>query len=176
MATTQWAVDPAHTEIVFKVKHMMISTVSGKFDQYEAQLTTNGEGLTDASLSFSAEVSSINTGNADRDAHLKSADFFNAETFGKISFASTSITSNGGDDYTINGDLTIKNVTKPIQLKAEYSGVHTDPWGNQKVGLSVTGKLNRKDFDLGWNAALETGGVLVSEEVKLAVEAQFVKQ
>ena len=127
-------------------------------------------------IDFTAETTSIDTNNADRDEHLGSAEFFESDVYPKLSFVSTSIKKKSGNEYEIHGDLTLKNVTKNIVLDTEYSGLMTDPWGRTKAGLSISGKINRKDFGLTWNAALETGGVLVGEEIKLASEIQFIKQ
>jgi len=176
MATTKWAIDPTHSEIGFKVKHMMFSNVSGKFENFTAEASSEGEDFENAEFDFSAEASSVNTGNADRDNHLKTADFFGADEHGKVTFKSTSFKKKSSDDYTLTGDLTIKGTTKPVTLDVEFGGIAKDPWGNTKAGFSATGKLNRKDFGLTWNAALETGGVLVSEEVKLVIDVQFVQQ
>jgi polyisoprenoid-binding protein YceI len=175
MATTKWALDPTHSELQFKVKHLMITTVTGSLKSFNAEVTSEGDDFNNAQVSFDGELSSIDTGNTDRDNHLKSADFFDAEQFPKISFTSTSV-SEDGDDLAVKGDLTIKGVTKPVTLKAEFGGIATDPWGNTKAGFTLSGKINRTDFGLNWNAALETGGVMVSEEVKIAGELQFVKQ
>jgi len=175
MATTQWVLDPTHSELQFKVKHLMISTVTGGLHLISATLTSASDDFENASVTFEAETDSINTGNTDRDNHLKSADFFDAEQFPKITFESTSIKKDG-DDYLINGNLTIKGTTKPVELSAEFGGIAADPWGNTKAGFTLNGKINRTDFGLTWNAALETGGVMVSEAVKIAGELQFVKQ
>lgn len=175
MSKTIWAIDPTHSEIGFKAKHMMFTNVSGKFTHFEATIETEDDDFETSKISFSADVNSIDTANTDRDNHLKGADFFDAANFATVSFKSSAIhkTSEG---YQISGDLTIKGVTKSITLQSEYSGYMKDPWGNTKIGLSLTGTINRKDFGLTWNAALETGGVLVSEEIKLASEVQFIKQ
>lgn len=175
MATTQWALDPTHSELQFKVKHLMITTVTGSLKTISATLASEGDDFEDAKVSFEAEIGSIDTGNTDRDNHLKSGDFFDAEQFPKVTFESTSVTKDG-DDYVLNGNLTIKDTTKPVKLNAEFGGIATDPWGNTKAGFTLSGKINRTDFGLTWNAALETGGVMVSEEVKIAGELQFVKQ
>ncbi|RZK81278.1 MAG: polyisoprenoid-binding protein [Pedobacter sp.] len=175
MATTTWTLDPTHSELQFKVKHLMITTVTGSLNVISATLASESDDFENATVSFEAETSSINTGNKDRDNHLTSADFFDAETFPKISFTSTSFTKDG-DDYVLTGDLTVKSATKPVKLNVEFGGIATDPWGNTKAGFTISGKINRTDFGLSWNAALETGGVMVSEEVKLAGELQFVKQ
>lgn len=175
MATTKWAVDPAHSEIGFKVKHMMFTNVSGSFTNFDATATTEGDDFENAMFEFSGDIDSVSTGNADRDGHLKSADFFDAENNPKLTFKSTAFTKSGSD-YKLEGDLTLRGVTKPVTLDAEFGGIAKDPWGNTKAGFSITGKVNRKDWGLTWNSALETGGVLVGEEVKLAIELQFIKQ
>lgn len=176
MAKSTWAIDPAHSEIIFKVKHMMITNVSGKFDSFEATIENEDEEFETSQISFTAQVKSINTGNDDRDNHLRSADFFDADQFAAISFKSIAVQKENDGEYTIKGNLTIKDVTKNITLEAEYGSPTLDPWGNTKIGLSITGKINRKDFGLSWNAALESGGVLVGEDIKLAAELQFVKK
>lgn len=154
----------------------MFTNVSGKFNQFEAAIENDEEAFETSQISFTADVNSVDTANADRDGHLRSADFFDVENFAKLSFKSTSIQKVNDGLYNISGDLTIKDVTKNITLETEYSGLMKDPWGNTKIGLSLNGKINRKDFGLTWNAALETGGVLVGEDIKLAAEVQFVKQ
>jgi polyisoprenoid-binding protein YceI len=176
MSTTKWAVDPTHSEIGFKVKHMMFTNVSGQFKNFTATAETEGDNFDNAKFDFSADVDSVTTGSADRDAHLLSADFFNAEQFPKLTFTSTAFTKKNEGEYNLTGDLTVHGVSKPVTLDVEFGGIAKDPWGNTKAGFTITGKLNRKDFGLTWNAALETGGVLVGEDVKLAIELQFVKQ
>ncbi|WP_333877903.1 YceI family protein [Flavobacterium sp.] len=176
MAKANWAIDPTHSEIGFKVKHMMFTNVSGKFDSFSADIQNEETQFETSEIRFSAEVKSINTGNSDRDNHLRSADFFDTDTFGTLTFKSTSITKVNEGQYEIKGDLTIKDVTQNISLGAEYSGLMKDPWGNTRIGLSLNGSINRKDFGLTWNAALETGGVLVGEDIKLSADVQFVKQ
>ncbi|RYF20556.1 MAG: polyisoprenoid-binding protein [Flavobacteriales bacterium] len=175
MATTKWALDPTHSELQFKVKHLMITTVTGSIKSFTAELTSEGDEFTNADISFSGEINSIDTGNGDRDGHLKSGDFFDAEKYPTITFKSTSVEKDGSD-YVVKGDLTIKDVTKAVKLIAEFGGIATDPWGNTKAGFTLSGKINRTEFGLTWNAALETGGVMVSEDVKLLGELQFVKQ
>ncbi len=176
MSNTKWAVDPTHSEIGFKVKHMMFTNVSGKFNLFDATIENEDDAFETSTIKFDAEVNSINTGNDDRDNHLRSADFFDVENFSKLTFKSTSVKKINEGMYQISGDLTLKDVTKNITLETEYSGLMKDPWGNTKIGLSISGKINRKEFGLTWNAALETGGVLVGEEIKLNAEIQFVKQ
>ncbi len=168
---TTWTIDNAHSEIIFKVRHMMIASVTGKFEKFTASAETEGESLEGAEVKFSAETASINTNSADRDNHLRSADFFDAENFPKLSFESTKVTGN-----SVTGNLTIKNVTKEVTLTIENGGTGKDPWGNTKLGCTISGKINRKDWGLSWNATLETGGVLVSEEVTIIAEVQLVRQ
>ena len=171
LTKTTWAIDNAHSEITFKVRHMMIASVTGKFETFTATAETEGDDFTTAQVRFSAETASVNTHAADRDNHLRSADFFDSENHPEMTFESTSITEN-----TMTGNLSIRGITKPITLKLEHGGMGKDPWGNTRIGFSVNGKINRKDFGLNWNAALEAGGVLVSEEVALNAEIQLVKQ
>jgi polyisoprenoid-binding protein YceI len=175
MAKTTWTIDPTHSKVGFKVKHMMFTNVSGSFNTYGATIETEDDDFTKSSVVFTADTNSVDTANADRDNHLKSADFFDAEQFPKLTFKVTSFAPKG-DDYEVTGDLTIKDVTKSVSFPAEFSGLMKDPWGNTKAGLNIYGKINRKEFGLNWNAALETGGVLVGEDVKLEVELQLLKQ
>lgn len=176
MEKSTWTIDPTHSEIGFKVKHMMFTNVSGKFNQFEATIENQDEAFETSKINFSTDVNSVDTSNTDRDNHLKSADFFDADNFPKLTFTSTEIQKITDGEYKISGDLTIKDVTKNVTFETEYSGFMKDPWGNTKIGLSLNGKINRKDFGLTWNAALETGGVLVGEDIKLIAEVQFVKQ
>lgn len=173
---TNYKIDPDHSDIRFKVKHMMISTVSGIFKNFIATLESENEDLTDAKITFEADVDSIDTKNSDRDAHLKSDDFFNAEQFPKLKFVSNSITKVEDNEYKMKGDLTIRDVTKPITLEVEYNGTQTDPYGQVKSGFEIKGKISRKEYGLKWNAITEAGGVVVSDEVKLDLEVQMVKQ
>jgi polyisoprenoid-binding protein YceI len=172
---TKWVIDPAHSEIGFKVKHMMISSVSGRFDNFSGEVIANDD-FGAAEINFEADVNSITTGHGDRDHHLKSADFFDAEQFPKLQFKGTSFTKVDEDNYKLEGELTMHGATKPVTLNAEYGGLMTDPWGNIKAGFTISGKINRKDWGLTFNAALENGGVLLSEDVKLTIEAQLTKQ
>ncbi len=176
MTTTKWVLDPTHSEIGFKVKHMMFTSVSGSFNSFEVTAETDNDDFLDAKIEFKANVNSVSTNNEQRDSHLKSADFFDAENFPIITFSATELKLNSLDDYTLTGNLTIKGITKSIQLDVENGGFMKDPWGNLKAGFSILGKINRTDFGLVWNAALETGGVLVSEEVRINCEIQLVKQ
>ena len=175
MAIKKWTLDPTHSELQFKVKHLMITTVTGSLKSFTAELTSQDDDFTDAAISFNGEISSLDTGSADRDTHLKSADFFDAETYPIMSFKSTNVEKEA-DDYRVIGDLTIKGVTQSVKLLGEFGGFATDPWGNTKAGFTLSGKINRSDFGLTWNTALEAGGVMVSEEVRILGELQFVKQ
>ena len=176
MSTTKWVIDPSHSEIGFKVKHMMFTNVSGSFQKFDAFIETNGDDFENATIEFTGDVDSVSTGNADRDGHLRSADFFDAEKFPHLTFKATSFAKEDEGEYTLKGDLTLHGVTKPVKLNVDFGGLAKDPWGNTKVGMSIDGKINRKDWGLNWNSALEAGGVLVGEEVKLHIELQFIKQ
>ena len=176
MAKSIWVIDPTHSEIGFKVKHMMFTNVSGKFNRFQATVEMEDDQFESAHISFGADVNSIDSNHVDRDNHLRSTDFFDVERFPKIGFISTAIDKVNEGQFRVTGELTIKDTTRPVTLDVEYSGLLKDPWGNTKIGVSIAGKINRRDFGLTWNAALETGGVLVGEDNKLIAEAQFVKQ
>jgi polyisoprenoid-binding protein YceI len=177
MATRKWVIDPTHSEVQFKVKHLMITTVTGSFDKFEATIETDNEDFSKAKISFSAETGSVLTGNVDRDNHLKGPDFFDIEKFPKLTFVATKYESVDNDgSYELYGDLTIHGVTKNVRLEVEFGGVAKDPWGNVKAGFTINGKINRKDFGLVWNAPTEAGGVLVSEDVRIACEIQLIEQ
>ncbi len=173
MSTTIWNLDPTHSELTFKVKHLMISNVKGSFTKFNAKI--EGDDFETSKITATVDAASVFTNNADRDGHLKSADFFEVETYPELKFESTHITKTDDGEYSLTGDLTIKGITKSVELEVEFGGYMKDPYGNEKAGFSFEGKINRKDFGLNWNAALETGGVLVSDEVKIAAEVQFVK-
>jgi polyisoprenoid-binding protein YceI len=174
METTKWILDPAHSELTFKVKHLMITNVKGEFRKFNAEI--EGNDFTKAKISAAVDASSISTNDDNRDTHLKSQDFFDTTNFNEILFSSTSIKKNGNEDYKLNGLLTMKGVSKEVALNVEFGGINKDPWGNEKAGFALSGSISRKDWGLSWNAALETGGVLVSDEVKIGGELQFVKQ
>jgi len=174
MAT--YKIDAAHSEITFKVKHLMISSVTGSFTTFDATLESSKEDFSDAKVSFEADVNTITTGNEQRDAHLKSDDFFAAETYPKLTFVSKEIKKVDDENFKLIGDLTIRDVTKPIELSVEYGGTITDPWGQVKAGFEIAGKINRKEFNLLWSAVTETGGIVVSDEVKLQLNVEMVKQ
>ena len=173
---TTWAIDPSHSKIGFKVKHLMISNVLGNFKEFEGQVTTAGSDFSTADISFSLNSASIDTEIADRDTHLKSGDFFDVANFPKITFSAKGLKDIGDDTFELTGNLVIKGVSKQIFLSVEYGGLMTDPWGNVKAGFSITGKMNRKDWGLNWNAALEAGGVLVGEEVKINCDIELAKK
>jgi polyisoprenoid-binding protein YceI len=175
MEKTKWVLDPAHSEMHFKARHLMITNVSGNFKNIDAKAETEGEDFLTATIHFTAKVNSIDTGNEQRDQHLKSADFFDAEQYPELKFESAGVEKKGFNEYVLNGNLTIKNITKPVKLEVEYHGIQKDPYGKTKAGFSVNGKINRYDWDLKWNSKLENGGVLVSEEIKLQAEVQMVK-
>lgn len=166
-------IDPAHSRVQFKVKHLMISNVLGSFKEFEGSATMNRDDYSSALINFSINAASIDTEAADRDAHLKSADFFDVEKYPKIAFEGKGMTPKDEDTFEITGNLTIKDVTKPITLLAEFGGFMTDPWGNKKAGFSVTGDINRKEWGMTWNAALEAGGVLVGDKIKLNCDIQL---
>lgn len=173
----KWTIDPAHSEIQFKVKHMMISTVTGSFGKFDADIEADGDDLSKAKIRFQADVDSISTGNEKRDGHLKTTDFFGGEKHPQILFESTGSEAVDGDgSWTLLGELSMNGITKPVGLDVEWGGVMKDPYGNTKAGVSIHGKVNRKDWNINWNTALEAGGVMVSDEVRIACEVQLVKQ
>jgi polyisoprenoid-binding protein YceI len=171
-----YKIDPAHSEITFKVKHLMITNVTGSFTKFDATMESSAPDFTDAKINFDADVNSISTNNEQRDGHLKSDDFFAAEKFPKLSFVSKSFTKKSDNEYKLTGDLTIRDVTKTIDLDVEYGGSTTDPYGQNKAGFELSGKINRKEFGLSWGAVTEAGGVVVSDEVRLHLAVQMIKQ
>lgn len=175
MNKIKWSIDPAHSEIGFKVKHLMFTNVYGRFETFEGSVESDENGQNIENITFTADVSSINTGNADRDNHLKGSDFFDTENYPKMNFTSVKLLWLNDNYYNLLGDLTIRDVTKQVSLSVEYNGTMVDPWGNTKMGFNITGKLNRNDWGLTWNSVLETGGVLVGEDVNLNIELQVVK-
>lgn len=176
MSTTKWVIDPSHSNIGFKVKHLMISTVSGEFGSYSGALIAEGDSFEAASVEFSADVNSISTGNEQRDGHLKSPDFFDAENHPAISFKSNGFSKKGENEFEMTGDLSIRGLSKPVKLAVEFAGIVQDPYGNTKAGFSINGKINRKDFGLAWSAVTEAGSVVVGEEVRLVMEVQLLKE
>lgn len=175
-AITKWVIDPAHSEVQFKVKHLVISTVTGSFKKFEGTVESDNESFEDAKIRFSIDTDSIDTNQEQRDAHLKSADFFDSGLHPQIKFESTSFKKLKGDDYALEGNLTIKGVSKPVTLDVEFGGSASDASGNQKVGFEITGKINRKEFNLTWNAVTEAGSIVVADDVKLIINAQLIKQ
>jgi len=175
METAKWTLDAAHSELQFKVRHMMISNVTGYFQKFDATVEMDGTNVETAKVSFTGDVSSLSTNNEQRDGHLRSADFFDAENHPQIKFEGDKLVKKSGDDYELTGNLTMRGTTKPITLQVEFGGIIKDPYGNDRAGFTVEGKINRKDFGLNWNALTETGGVVVSDEVKLHANVQFTK-
>jgi len=176
METTKWIVDPTHSELVFKIKHLMISNVSGSFTNFKAEVETNGMDFTDAQINLAAEMSSITTNNEQRDAHLRASDFFEVDKYPELTFKSTKVEKAGDDSFDLYGELTLKGVTKLVKLSAEYNGVAKDPWGGERAGFVITGKINRSDWGVNFNGVLETGGVMLGEEVRIHSEIELVKQ
>jgi polyisoprenoid-binding protein YceI len=175
-AATKWLIDPSHSEIQFKVKHLMITTVTGYFSQFSLEVETEREDFTKASyIVFKADINSINTNNEQRDTHLKSPDFFDATNFSQIEFTGTTF-EKASSNYRLHGNLTIRTVTKPVTLQVEFGGIVKDPYGQTKAGFTVEGKISRKEFGLTWNAVTEAGSVVVSDEIKIHCEVQLVKQ
>ena len=175
-AVTTWKIDPAHTGAEFRVRHMMISNVRGKFNGVNGLLRLDESDATRSQVEATIDVSSVDTGDAQRDGHLKGADFFDAEKYPQMAFRSTKVESRGAGELAVTGDLTLHGVTRPVTFAVEGpSQPAKDPWGNLRVGLSATAKINRKDFGLTWNAALEAGGMLVGEDVTITLDVQFVK-
>ena len=169
---TKWNIDNAHTSVGFSVKHMMVSKVKGSFGKLEGTIVGNPEDLTGAQIDFKIDVASINTNNEDRDNHLRSADFFETEAHPQITFVSTNIVKKDDDEYDLTGDITVKGITKQITFKAEYEGKGKNPWGVDVVAFEAKGKISRKDFGLTWNQALEAGGVLVGDDIKISIDVQ----
>jgi len=172
---TQWGIDATHTEVQFKVKHLVIATVTGSFKKFSGSVETENENdFNSATVTFSIDVNSVDTNQPDRDKHLKSADFFNAEEFPTIDFKGK-LEKVGENDYLLKGPLTIRGNSKPVELNVEYGGTVKDPWGNIKAGFEINGKINRKEFCLTWNAATETRGLVVGEDVKLHLNVELAK-
>jgi polyisoprenoid-binding protein YceI len=176
MTTTRWVLDTTHSEVQFKVKHLMISTVTGQFNTFEGYIDTETDDFSAAKANIIIDVNSISTNNAQRDAHLKASDFFDLDNHPQITFTAEKIKKAGDEKYIIEGVLSLRGVSKPISFDAELGGVTKDPWGNTRAGFSVTGKIDRKDFGLTFNALTETGGLALGEIVTFIINAQFVKQ
>ncbi|PIC67534.1 hypothetical protein CSV71_11380 [Sporosarcina sp. P21c] len=176
MTKAIWNVDTAHSTVEFSVRHMMISNVKGTFNEFQATIEADPQDLTDASIDFTIDANSIDTRKPDRDNHLRSADFFDVENFPNLSFKATAIEKTSDNTYDITGDFTIKDTTKPVTFQVTFEGIAKDPMsGDEAAGFTGHTKINRKEFGLTWNAALETGGVVVSDEVKINIEIQLRK-
>jgi polyisoprenoid-binding protein YceI len=176
MAKETWVLDPTHSEIQFKIKHLMISTVTGQFNKFSGTVETEEDDFTTAKVHFQAEVNSISTNNEQRDAHLKTGDFFDAEKYPDVVFEGQKMEMAGENEYKLHGTITMRGVSKKLVLDVEFGGITKDPWANTRTGFSVTGKINRQDFGMSFGAVSETGGLLLGEEVKINANAQFVKQ
>jgi polyisoprenoid-binding protein YceI len=173
---TTWKIDPTHSEVQFKVKHLMISTVTGQFANFEGTVEAASEDFSGASITFEADVDSISTKNADRDQHLKAPDFFDAAQYPKVRFVSKEVKKVDDTTYKVTGDLTIREHTKPVELAVEYGGITKDPWGQVKAGFELSGKINRKEFGLAFHATTDTGGLVLGDEVKLLAAVEVVRQ
>ncbi len=176
MATTKWILDPTHSELGFKIKHLMITNISGSFKNFQAEAKTEGEDFSTAKINVTVDMASITTNNEQRDFHLRNSDFFEVEKHPELKFSSTKIEKADSDSFALYGELTLKGVTKPVKLNVEFSGVTKDPWGGERAGFSLTGKIKRSDWGINFNSLLETGGLALGEEVKISAEVQMVKQ
>ena len=176
MTKTKWTFDPIHSELGFKIKHLMITNVPGTFKNFEGLVETEAEDFATATISLKAKMASISTNNEQRDAHLRSPEFFDVEQFPELFFQSTQIEQEDQEHFVLQGNLTIKGLTKPVNLNLEYNGITPDPWGGERAGFSVTGKIKRTDYGMNFNSVLDTGGIGLSEEVKIFGEMQLVKQ
>ncbi|MCA1800878.1 MAG: YceI family protein [Rhodothermaceae bacterium] len=175
LTKTLWKIDPTHSEVQFKVKHLVISTVTGSFNTFDGTVEAEGDDFAGAEVRFEADINSITTNNEQRDGHLKSDDFFNAEKFPKLIFESASFEKTGDDTYKLAGNLTIRDITKKITLDVVYGGTVVDPYGQTKAGFEVTGTINRKEYGLSWSAVTEAGNLVVADNVKLIMNVQFVQ-
>ncbi len=175
MTQTTWKIDPSHTSVEFSARHMMITTVKGRFADFEGTVVENAASLEGATVEVTMKAASIDTRTEQRDAHLRSADFLDADKFPNITFKSSSI-SGTKDTFSLTGDLTVRGTTRPVTLDVTYDGGGKDPWGGERVGFSASGKIDRREFGLVWNQALETGGLLVGNDIKIQIDAQLVKQ
>jgi polyisoprenoid-binding protein YceI len=177
MAVVQWILDPTHSEIQFKIRHLMIANVTGKFTRYAVDAKTEGEDFMTAKIKFSAEIDSVDTGNEQRDGHLKSPDFFDAAKYPVLTFVASRYEKVDNDgSYELYGDLTIRDVTKSVKLDVEFGGIIKDPWGNTRAGFSINGKINRKEFGLAWHAVTETGGLVASDEVRIHCNVELFRK
>lgn len=175
MTTTTWNIDPTHSGVNFSVRHMVISKVRGKFAKYRGELSLDDDDLTKSSIDIAIDAASLDTGVEDRDAHLRSADFFDVEKYPELRYRSTRIDKVDDENFRVTGDLTIRDETREVVLDVEFGGRGKDPWGNERAGFSAKGRIDRKDFGLKWNQALEAGGVLVGDRVDIDIEVEAVK-
>lgn len=176
METTKWVIDPTHSNLGFKIKHLMISNVSGSFKNFQAEVETIDADFSTAQINLTAEIESITTNNEQRDAHLRNTDFFEVEKYPELKFKSTKIAKKNNDTFDLYGELTLKAIAKPVKLHIEFNGVVKDPWGSERAGFVITGKINRSEWGINFNGVLETGGVVLGEEVKIHSEIELVKQ
>jgi polyisoprenoid-binding protein YceI len=176
MAKTKWSLDPMHSELQFKIKHLMISNVSGALKNFQAEVESEDEDFTTAEISLTAQMDSISTNNEQRDTHLRNSDFFEVEKYPELKFKSTKVEKADSNTFVVSGELTMKGVTKRIKLNAEFNGIVKDPWGNERAAFTVTGKINRTNWGMNFNSVMETGGVMLGEEVKISSELELVKE
>jgi len=175
MSTTKWALDSTHSEIQFKVRHLMVSWASGTFKKFEVDVKSQGDDFTTAKIRFTADVNSIDTNNEQRDAHLRNADFFDADNHPQVIFESEKMERLDDEHYKLHGTLNLRGNSKPVVLNVEYGGIMQDPWGNTRTGFTVTGKINRKDFGISFGGVTETGGILLGDDVNINANVEFVK-
>lgn len=176
MTKTKWLLDPMHSELQFKIKHLMISNVSGAFKNFSAEVETEAEDFSTAKINLAAQMDSISTNNEQRDAHLRNSDFFEVEKYPELKFKSTKVEEVDNDTFVLHGELTIKEITKAVKLNVEFNGATKDPWGGERAGFVISGKINRTDWRVNFNSVLETGGLMLGEEVKINSEIELVKQ
>jgi polyisoprenoid-binding protein YceI len=177
MALVKWTLDPMHSEVQFKIKHLMITSVTGQFNSFGTSVETEGEDFMTAKINFWADISSVTTNNEQRDGHLKSADFFDLEHYPRLQFIATKYENVDQDgSYELYGKLTIRDISRPVKLDVEFGGIIKDPWGNTRAGFTISGKINRKEFGLQWQNATETGGIVVADEVRIHCSMEFIKQ
>lgn len=174
--TTNWKIDDSHSNVTFEVDHMVVSTVTGKFQEFEGDIKADKADFSDAKVSFTIKAATVNTNNEKRDNHLRNEDFFNVDTYPEITFIGKKLTPESGKKYKLVGDLTMHGVTKEVELEVKFNGTVKDPWGNTRAGFKVSGELNRADYGLVYNSALEAGGVLIGEEVEIQVNLELVKE
>ena len=173
---TKWIIDSSHSEVHFKVKHLVISTVTGSFNKFEGEVESTTDDFTNATIKFSADIDSIDTNNAQRDGHLKSPEFFDVTKHPKLEFVSTSFTKLNDSHYDLKGNMTVRGITHPIDMKVEYGGTTKDSYGNTRAGFELTGIISRKEFGLTWSAVTEAGSVVVADDVKLIVAVELIKE